>query len=96
MGLLQLRHAARLFSIMTVRRTVVSQEEPGVAIGVISAEKLYARCLESYAAAAAEMKLRPPFVVELGAVGLKGVYKRAMGLEVLRRNVEIPYVAGFL
>jgi hypothetical protein len=45
------------------------------ALGVISAEKLYTRTLENYVSVAvSEMKLRPPFIVELGAVGLNGVY----------------------
>lgn len=68
---------AQVFSTVPVRRTIASRDEWGVAIGVVSAEKLCARSLEKYAAAAAEMKLRPPFVVELGAVRLKGVYMGA-------------------
>ncbi|MGB6541214.1 MAG: hypothetical protein WBF03_10105 [Xanthobacteraceae bacterium] len=53
-------------------------EAAATAIGVISAEKLYARALENYASAATlEMKVKPPFIVEVGAVGLKGVYMGA-------------------
>jgi hypothetical protein len=49
-----------------------------VAFGVISAEKLYTHALKSYTSiAVSELNLRPPFIVELGAVGLKGVYMGA-------------------
>jgi hypothetical protein len=52
--------------------SMISHEE---AVGIIGAEKFYSRALENYAfVATSEMKLRPPFVVEVGAVGLKGVY----------------------
>jgi hypothetical protein len=52
-----------------------SKGSPKTALGVISAEKLYTRTLENYVSVAVlEMKLRPPFIVELGAVGLNGVY----------------------
>jgi hypothetical protein len=66
------------FPLVSMRRNIASPEEAATALGVISAEKLYARTLENYVSVAVgEMKLRPPFVVELGAVGLKGVYMGA-------------------
>jgi len=69
---------SQVFSLVRVRRTIISQEEAATAVGIISAEKLYTRALENYVSVATlEMKLRPPFVVELGAVGLKGVYMGA-------------------
>jgi len=50
-------------------------DQKGIAFGIIGVEKVYARALENYVSAAvSQMKLRPPFVVEIGAVGLKGVY----------------------
>jgi hypothetical protein len=62
----------------SIERTIGSQEEPVTFVGIISAEKLYTRALENYVSVAiSEMKLRPPFVIELGAVGLKGVYMGA-------------------
>ena len=55
-----------------------SREEAITAIGVISAEKLYTRALQTYVSVVTlEMKLQPPLVVEFGAVGLKGVYMGA-------------------
>jgi hypothetical protein len=56
----------------------MTHEEDAIAVGIISAEKLYTRALENYVSVAtSEMKLRPPFVVEVGAAGLKGVYMGA-------------------
>jgi hypothetical protein len=53
-------------------------DQKGIAFGIIGVEKVYARALENYVSAAvSQMKLRPPFVVEIGAVGLKGVYMGA-------------------
>jgi hypothetical protein len=67
-----------VFSVISMRRAIVSQEEVATAFSIISAEKLYTRALEHYlSVATSEMKLRPPFVIELGAVGLKGIYMGA-------------------
>jgi hypothetical protein len=68
---------SQVFTIASMRRAITAQDQPSTAFGVISAEKLYARTLENYVEAAEEMKFRPPFVVELGAVGLKGVFMGA-------------------
>jgi len=69
---------SQVFSLVPMRRTIASREEPVSAFGIISAEKLYTRTLENYVSVAtAEMKLKPPFVVELGAVGLKGAHMGA-------------------
>ena len=70
--------SSQVFNLVAIRRNIVSQEEAATAFGVISAEKLYTHALENYVSVAtSEMKLKPPFVVELGAVGLKGVYMGA-------------------
>jgi hypothetical protein len=69
---------SQVFSLIAMQRTLASKEEPAVAFGVISAEKIYARSLENYVAGVTqELKLKPPFVVELGIVGLKGLYMGA-------------------
>ena len=61
-----------------MQRNIASPEEPATAIGIISAERICARALENYVSAAtSEMNLRPPFVVELGAVGLRDVFMGA-------------------
>jgi len=53
-------------------------DEAVTALGVISAEKIYTSALEHYASfITEELKLRPPFIIELGAVRLKGVYMGA-------------------
>jgi hypothetical protein len=53
-----------------VRRATASQ----TALHILGAERLYTKTLESYVStAASEFKLQLPFVVEVGAVGLKGV-----------------------
>jgi hypothetical protein len=66
---------SQAFRHVPMRLNVASLEEIGTAFGIISAEKIYIRTLENYiSVAVSELKLRPPFVVELGAVGLKGVY----------------------
>ena len=54
-----------------------------ISFGVISAERAYTRTLENYVSVAStEMGLPPPWVVEIGAVGLKGVYMGAPHPEV--------------
>jgi len=59
-------------------RHFVRPDEVGVALWVISVEKLCTRTLENFVrAASAVMQLRPPFVVELGIVGTRGVYMGA-------------------
>jgi hypothetical protein len=60
--------------------TVVDRGSSGLhkrasALGGISAEKIYVRTLENYVSVAvSELKLRLPFVLEIGAVGLKDAY----------------------
>jgi hypothetical protein len=50
-------------------------EEKSVSFGAIGVEKVYTRTLENYVSTAlTEMKLTLPYVVEIGAVGLQGVY----------------------
>lgn len=69
---------SNVFSLAAMRHTIFSPDEAATAFGIISAEKLYTRALENYVSVATvDMKLRPPLVVELGAVGLKGVYMGA-------------------
>jgi len=63
---------------LPIRLTIGLTDQAGTAVGIIGAEKLYTRSLEKYVLISTlEMKLRPPFVVELGAVGLKDVYMGA-------------------
>jgi len=53
-------------------------EEKSVSFGAIGVEKVYTRTLENYVSTAlTEMKLTPPYLVEIGAVGLQGVYMGA-------------------
>ena len=53
-------------------------EQAAIGLGVISVEKLLARALENYAiVATTEMKLQPPFMIEVGAVGLSGAFMGA-------------------
>jgi hypothetical protein len=72
--------SSKLF--LPIRLTIGLTEQAAISVGIIGAEKLYTRTLEKYVLISmSEMKLRPPFVVELGAVGLKGVYMGAPHLE---------------
>jgi hypothetical protein len=74
---------SKAFSPVRMRRSFSSPEESATAFGAISAERLYTWTLENYVSVAiSEMKLNPPFVVELGAVGLNGVYIGAPHPEV--------------
>ena len=69
---------SQVFTAARIQRNIASPEELATAIAIIAAERLCARSLENYVSAAtSDMKLKPPFVVELGAVGLKGVYMGA-------------------
>jgi hypothetical protein len=69
---------SQVFSRAAMRRTIFSHEEPVTAFGVISAEKIYTRALENYVSVAtSDIKFKPPFIVELGAVGLRDVYMGA-------------------
>jgi hypothetical protein len=53
-------------------------DEKSVSFGVIGVERAYARTLANYiATAVTEMKFKPPYVVEIGAAGLQGVYMGA-------------------
>jgi hypothetical protein len=52
--------------------------ERAVSLGIFSVEKMFARTFQHYTSVAvSEMNLKLPFIVELGAVGLKGVYLAA-------------------
>jgi hypothetical protein len=62
---------------MVVIDTIVSQQKAATAVPIIAVEKVYTRALDNYVSVATEMKLRPPFVIELGAVALNGVYMGA-------------------
>jgi hypothetical protein len=69
---------SQVFTAAAIRRNALSSQEPALAVGVISAEKVYTRTLQHYISVATEeIKFRPPFVVEIGAVGLKGAYMGA-------------------
>jgi hypothetical protein len=62
----------------TSYRRFIAPDELITALGVISAEKLYSRALENYTSFLIdELKLRLPYMVELGAVGLKSTYMGA-------------------
>ena len=64
--------------VQTQVRHFVRPEEAATALGVITVEKLCTRTLENFVRVASTvMQLRPPFVVELGIVGTKGVYMGA-------------------
>jgi hypothetical protein len=66
--------------------------EPATAMHVITVEKLYTRTLESYiSASTSQFHLRLPFVVELGAVGLKGVFMAAPHPEVPSGSYYGPF-----
>ena len=69
---------SNLFTVVRMQRNIVAPEEPAIAIGIIAAERVCARALENYVSVAiSEMKLRLPFIVELGAVGLRDVFMGA-------------------
>jgi hypothetical protein len=69
----------------------VTGEEKSIFFGAIGVEKAYTRTLENYASAAlTEMKLRPPYMVEIGAIGLKGVYMGAPHPEFSSGNYYGP------
>jgi hypothetical protein len=82
-----LMHNRRVLNPMAISRYGESDER-GTAFGVIGVEKVYARAVEHYVSTAvSDMKLRLPFVLEIGAVGLKGVYMGAVSrLELPRRR----------
>ena len=64
--------------VQTQIRHFVRPEEAATALGVIAVENLCTRTLENFVKVASTvMQLRPPFVVELGIVGTKGVYMGA-------------------
>jgi hypothetical protein len=69
----------------------VTGEEKSIFFGAIGVEKAYMRTLENYASAALmEMKLRLPYMMEIGAVGLKGVYMGAPHPEFSSGNYYGP------
>jgi hypothetical protein len=64
--------------VQTQVRHFVRPDEVAIALGVITVEKLCTRTLENFVKVASTvMHLQPPFVVELGIVGTKGVYMGA-------------------
>lgn len=64
--------------VQTQVRHFVRPDEAATAVGVITVEKLCTRTLENFVKVVSTvMQLRPPFVVELGIVGTKGVYMGA-------------------
>ena len=64
--------------VQTQIRHFVRPDEAAVALAVITVEKLCTRTLENFVRVASTvMQLRPPFVVELGIVGTKGIYMGA-------------------
>jgi hypothetical protein len=66
--------------------------EPATAMPMITVEKLYTRTLENYiSASTSQFRLRPPFVVELGAVGLKDVFMAAPHPEVPSGSYYGPF-----
>lgn len=57
-------------------------EEKIIYFGAIGVEKAYTRALENFVSIVFEkMKLRSPYIVEIGAVGLRGIYMGAPHLE---------------
>ena len=64
--------------VQTQVRHFVRPDEAATALGVIAVEKLCTHTLENFVKVASTVvQLRPPFVVELGIVGTKGVYMGA-------------------
>jgi hypothetical protein len=64
--------------VPSVYNRYVAAPEQIIGFGVISAEKIYARILENYLELAVqEFKLKLPFIIELGASGLRDVYMGA-------------------
>jgi hypothetical protein len=69
--------SSQVFAQTQVRH-FVRPDEAAIALGVIAVEKLCTRTLENFVKVASMvMQLRPPFVVELGIVGTRGVYMGA-------------------
>ena len=67
------------------------QRIPMWVIPTIDFEKLYVRVLRNYGqVASSALKLDPPYTVELGAVGLEGVYFTAPGTPWARRKERTP------
>jgi hypothetical protein len=82
---------SQVFQTVPIRPRFRGPDESATALGVFSVEKLYTRTLENYASVAgSEMKLRLPFVLEIGAVGLKGVYLGAPHPEFSQGNYYGP------
>jgi hypothetical protein len=79
------------FQTASIRHRFRGPDESATALGIISAERIYIRTLENYVSVAvSEMKLRLPFVLEIGAVDLKGVYMGAPHPEVPQGNYYGP------
>jgi hypothetical protein len=63
---------SQVFAAVSVQRGLKS--ETATALSILSAERLYTRALENYVSVAtSDFHFRPPFVIELGTVGLKDV-----------------------
>lgn len=72
-------------------KVFVRIDETTTGFGVILAEKLCTRTLENFVKVASTvMRLRPPFVVELGIVGTKGAYMGAPHPDFLNGNYYGP------
>jgi hypothetical protein len=82
---------SQVFQAVPIRRRFKGPDESATALGIISVERIYVRALENYVSVAvSEMKLRLPFVLEIGAVGLKGVYMGAPHPEFPQGNYYGP------
>jgi hypothetical protein len=83
---------SEVFLQTSMQRYFTSPTEPATALAVIRAEKLYTQAIENYTSVAtSELKLQLPFVVEFGAVGLKGVFLGAPAWDPSRG----PYFGPF-
>ena len=82
---------SQVFQTARVKIRFKGPDESATAMGVITAERIYTRTLENYVSVAvSEMNLRLPFVLEIGAVGLKGVYMGAPHPEVSQGHYYGP------
>jgi hypothetical protein len=83
--------SSAVFSRIRVTNHFGGPDEAGVALAVITVEKLCTRALENFVAAASTvMQLRPPFIIELGVVGTKGTYMGAPHPEFPNGNYYGP------
>ena len=64
----------QLFKPWQINSSVTGTPEPGTVLPMITFEKVYVRVLRNYIKVEAALGLAPPYAVELGVVGLKGVH----------------------